>query len=74
MDMSVIDHIHQSPRLGQECSDFSIIPSTRIFEKINIPNNAFSVIHEADTVTLKVRHLDSQQLLTVLGIPDADVV
>lgn len=51
--------------MRQEGTDLAIAPAT---------DNALAVLHEADGVALHVGHLDSQQLLSVLGVPDADVV
>lgn len=48
-----------------EGSDFAVAPAA---------DDTLSVSGEGDAVALEVWHLDSEQLLTVLGVPDSDVV
>lgn len=65
MHVGVIDDVHEFARLRIEGSDLSVTPST---------DDTLSISHERDAVTLYRRHLDSQNLVSVLGVPNSDVV
>ena len=65
MDMSVVDHIHEPSTLRVEAPDFAIAPST---------DDTLSVSHEGHAVALHVRDLNSQDFVSVLSVPDSDVV
>lgn len=63
--MSVVNDIHKFAWLREERSDLSIIPTSQ---------DAFSVIHESNTIAFKVGDLNSQELLAILSIPDSNVI
>lgn len=63
--MSVIDDVKQFTRLGQEGSDLTITPSW---------DDWLSIMHEKYAVALKAWDLNSQEFLSVFGIPDSDFV
>lgn len=65
MIMSIVDNIEKFARLRQKSPNFTIRPAR---------NNRLPILHKEDTVALKPRDLDSQQLLSVLGIPDTNLV
>ena len=61
----VIDGVQQTARLRQERPDLAIAPSRE---------DAASIVHEFDSVALEAWNLNSEQLLSGLGVPDTDVV
>ena len=80
MSMSVINHIpinsklvsqkslsllHKFAGLRIESTDFTVTPTT---------DNALTVSHKGDTVTFKVGDLNTEEFLTVFGVPDTDII
>ena len=61
----VVDGVQQTARLRQESPDLAIAPSRE---------DAASVVHELDSVALEAWHLNSEKLLSSLGVPDTNVV
>ena len=65
MVVCVVDDVEQFAGLGQEGADFAVRPAR---------NDAFAVMREGNREALQPGHLDSQQLLPVLAVPDPDFV
>ena len=63
--VSVVDGIEKLARLWQESPDLSVVPARE---------DRLSIGHEFDGVALESWNLDSEELLSGLGVPNADVV
>jgi len=63
--VGIINDKHLFSRLRIECSDLSITPTR---------DDAFTISHERDSVTFTVGVVDTEELGSVLGIPDTDVI
>lgn len=60
----VVDGVEQLSRLGQESSDFSVVPAG---------DDALSVAHKENAVALEAWYFNSKQFLASLCVPHADV-
>ena len=60
MIVSIVDNIQQFAWLWEKCSNLSIRPAW---------NNRLSILHKMNTKAFKSRHLYSEELLSVVGIP-----
>ena len=65
MVMGVIDGEQELSRLWEERSDFTIVPTRE---------DRFTISGEEDAVALKSGNLDSEELLSGLGVPYSNVV
>lgn len=65
MHVGVVDDVHGLAGLRVEGPDLSIAPAA---------DDALAVAHEADAEALDGRHVDAEDLVSVLRIPDPDVV
>lgn len=65
VDVGVVDDVHELAGLRIEGSDLAVAPAR---------DDGLAVSHESDAVALHGRHLDTQDLVAVVGVPDADVV
>lgn len=65
MVVGIVDGIKQLTRLGQEGANLTIIPAGE---------NRLAIAGEEDAVAFKAGNLDSEKLLSGLGVPHADVI
>ena len=64
VEVGVVDDVHQTAGLRVEGADFAVVPATE---------NALAVGGKSDAVAFDVGHLNSEQFLSIVGVPDADV-
>ena len=65
MIVRIVNGIEKFSRLGQEGSDLTIVPTRE---------DGLAIGHEFDRVAFKAWYLDSEELLSGLGIPYTDVI
>jgi len=63
--VSIVDSVEELTRLRQESSDLSVVPTGQ---------DGFAIMREEGAEALEAGNLNSQKLLSGLGIPDTDVV
>lgn len=63
--VGIVDGIEQFTRLRQESANLTIVPAGE---------NGLAVVGEEDAVALEAGNLDSEELLSGLGVPHADVI
>ena len=63
--MSIINHVHLFSRLRIKGSDFPVAPPR---------NNGLAVSHETHGIALTVGVVDSEELGTILGVPNTDII
>lgn len=63
--VGIVDGVEESTRLWQEGSDLTVVPSRE---------DSFTISLEENAVALEAWNLNSQQLLSGLGVPHSDVV
>ena len=62
--VGVVDDVHQLAALGVEGANLAIVPAG---------DNRLAIIHEMNAMAFEVLDLDAEDLLTSLGVPDANV-
>ena len=63
--VSVVNDVHQLPRLRQEGSDLPIVPAA---------DNGSTIGHETYRKRLYIRHLNPQEFLSASRVPDSNIV